>query len=106
MKKFLLFLVLILCFFSFIVTLNTGETYVFSVSNLLNVMDTMPKLELTSVVDAYRNFSTSFVENIPLIGSGLVWIVNLGHALLVLATMILQGLVFVVHLITSVFMIS
>lgn len=106
MKKVLLWLILLLFFFSLIVTLNTGETYVFSVSNLLNVMDTMPKLELSSVADVYRNFSISFVENIPLIGSGLVWIVNLGHALLVLATMILQGLVFVVHLITSVFMIA
>lgn len=106
MKKFLLFLVLLLFFFSLIITLNTGDTYIFSMSNLLNVMDTMPKLDLVKVADAYRNFSTSFVESIPLVGSSLVWIVNLGHALLVLATMILQGLVFVIHLITSIFMIA
>lgn len=106
MKKILFWIILILFLISLIVTLNTGETYVFSITNLLNVMDTMPRLELTGVADAYRNFSTSFVENIPLIGPGLVWIVNLGHALLVLATMILQGLVFIIHLITSVFMMT
>lgn len=105
MKKILFLLVLILFFVSLIITLNTGNTYVFSVSNLLNIFDTMPRLNLTGVADAYRNFSLSFVQNIPFIGGGLVWIVNIGHSLLTLATMILQGLTFVVHLISNIFLI-
>lgn len=106
MKKIFLWLVLILLFVSLVISLNTGDTYVFSISNLLNVMETMPRLSLTSVADAYRDFTLSMVQNIPFIGSGLTWIVNIGHALLTLATMILQALVFVVHLISNIFLIA
>lgn len=105
MKKIFLWLVLILLFVSLVISLNIGDTYVFSISNLLNIMDSAPRLNLTSVADVYKNFSLSLVQNIPFIGGGLTWIVNIGHALLTLATMILQVLVFVVHLISNIFLI-
>lgn len=105
MKKIFLWLVLILLLVSLIITLNSGETYVFSMSNLANIMSTCPRLNLTSVADVYRNFSISFIQNIPFVGQGLTWVVNLGHSLITLATMILQGLVFVLHFITHIFLI-